>query len=129
MEKDRKDLWEYLSTKKDPDTKDYHTKLNYSDFDKKWFQNEIGFKKNYDYCVDKKLWTGTTEGFYQKYGCDLSWATNNTNCKSCKKIDKKYIDKDYDMTLDVEVFRRAKNKGIYYTAYYDCKTDGKKHYF
>jgi hypothetical protein len=47
----------------------------------------------------------------------------------CKEIDKKYTDKGYVMTLDVERYRKAKNKGTYDVAYYLCKSDNKNHYF
>ena len=47
----------------------------------------------------------------------------------CKPLDKKYTDKGYTMTLDVERYRKAKNKGTYDVAYYLCKSDNKNHYF
>ena len=47
----------------------------------------------------------------------------------CKELDKKYTDKGYVMTLDVERYRKAKNKGTYDVAYYLCKSDNKNHYF
>jgi hypothetical protein len=86
---------------------------------------------------NRNFWDDTEDLFYKTFACDLEWAKNTVkSCggsepkkDDCKTLDKKYTDKGYTITFDVEVFRRAKNKGIYYTAYYDCKNDGKKHYF
>jgi hypothetical protein len=132
MESKRKELHKWLRDHKNPKDNEPWTDKTYDQYYSAYFTNKEGVKKLHDFVIKNKIITQdkTLDGFYKKYACgDIEWAKNSSNCKSCKEIDKKYIDKDYDMTLDVEVFRRAKNKGIYYTAYYDCKVDGKKHYF
>ena len=134
MEENRKVLHNWLKTHKNNEG-DYWTPKTYDQFMSDYFKNKEGVKKLHDFLIKNDITKyKTLEGFYGRYACgDIEWAKSGPNCKTvpkdCRESDKKYIDKDYDMTLDVEVFRRAKNKGIYYTAYYDCKNDGKKHYF
>ena len=134
MEEKRKKLHNWLRTHNNKSGEPW-TPKNYNEFYSAYFTNKEGVKKLHDFLIKNKLTEDENlNNFYKKYACgDIEWAKNSSNCKSvtnnCNETDKKYIDKDYTMTFDVEKFRKAKNKGTYYTAYYDCKSDGKKHYF
>jgi hypothetical protein len=81
---------------------------------------EYNAKNNSDFDKTKLECQSGTRYFYK---------SKSVTTSDCNPIDKKYTDKGYTMTIDVEEYRKVKNKGTYYTAYYDCKTDGKKHYF
>jgi hypothetical protein len=54
-------------------------------------------------------------------------ATSPTN--NCSDVDKKYVDQGYVMTLDVDRYRKAKNKGTYEVDFKFCVSDNKNHYY
>jgi hypothetical protein len=95
MEKDRKELWSYLRTKKDPETEKPHTPLNYPEFKKKWYGSEKASNALYDYLKRKKLTKKSKQEFYEKYICDLSWAKSVSYCVSPDNSDFENWKKDH----------------------------------
>jgi hypothetical protein len=134
MEKDRKELWTYLRTKKDPETGKPHTPLEYPEFKKKWYGSEKGFNALYDYCKKKKLTKKTKQEFYEKYACDLSWAKSVSYCSNsantiekCKSDIKSLTDKGY-IRVDQTTYN-SKTEETHYKQRYFCKSNNKYSYF
>lgn len=63
------------------------TSGTYDDFKLKFFNDEAGTDRLYDYVsfddpTDGKLYEKSKEEFYKQFACDLSWASSLTHCKT-----------------------------------------------
>lgn len=69
-------------------------------------------------------------GRYTDSNCGGSCPSTQTpTTNNCSDVDKKYTDQGYVMTLDVERYRKAKNKGTYEVDFKFCASDNKNHYY
>ena len=91
--------------------------------------------KGYTHTTSKMTYNSKSDSDFNKskleceQGTQYFYKSKTSPTSDCNPLDKKYTDKGYTMTLDVERYRKAKNKGTYDVAYYLCKSDNKNHYF